>query len=129
MASTSQGWGHDITLATAADLSGAQYAIVRVSAADTCNLASNAAAQDMVGVLQNKPAATGRAAQVRVLGETKVVAGAAITAGDLVTTNGSGRAAAATSGQMILGQAISTAANDGELLRVLLKPFFNGIVT
>lgn len=81
-----------ITLEALADLSGKQYHIMRVAGAGQCNLASEAVDQNVVGILQNKPAASGRAASVAVSGETKAVAGAAITAGDFVTTNEIGRA-------------------------------------
>lgn len=125
----SSGLYETITLAAAADLSGKQFHAVRLSAADTCNLASQAADQNVVGILLNKPAAVGRAATVVTRGEIKACAGAAITAGDFVTTNGSGRLTAARSGDMVLGRAITAGPADGQYFRLNVDPFFNGIVT
>src|SRR3989304_906499 len=97
-----------LTVATAADLSAFQYNVVRGAGAGLCNVASNAADSDMIGVLQNKPE-SGKAASIAFAGLSKVVAGAAITAWDNLTVNGSGRAITVTSGSMCLGQAVEAA--------------------
>lgn len=129
MPQTSTGEVRTITLQAAADLSGKQYHIMRVSAAGACNMASQAAHMHNLGVLLNKPAASGRAAEIAVSGEVKVVAGGAITAPDLLTTNGSGRAAAAASGQAVIGIALTSALADGETIRAMIfPPYFNGNV-
>lgn len=110
----------------AADISAAQYHIVRISDGDKqVNIGSLATHSSMLGVLQNKPAAAGRNATVCVDGPSKVVAGAAISsAGVFFTTNGSGRAVAATSGDMACGRIIETAAANGDVINVLVyKPF------
>lgn len=122
------GGGDYFTLSAkaAGDLTGAQYHFVRYSAADTVNISSQDAAEDWVGVLQNKPNAAGRAATVQFAGETKITAGGSLTVNDLITTNGSGRAAAATSGDMIMGRVQETAAADGDVIRMLIMPFFSG---
>jgi ribosomal protein S8E len=104
------------------DLRAKQYHIVRLSAADQVAQATNAASSTGIfGVIQNKPASL-EAATVAVFGETKIVAGGAITAGVMITTNASGRATAATSGQMVLGRAMVAAASDGEVIRALIHP-------
>ncbi len=117
---------HAITHKAAADLSGKQYHFLRYSAADTVNQSSLSSAEDFAGVLQNKPNAANRAATVIVGGETKITAGGALTVNDLVTTNGSGRAAAAASGDMVMGRVLETAGADGDRVRMLLMPFFTG---
>lgn len=117
---------HAITHKAAADLSAQQYHFVRYSAADTVNVASNAADEAMAGVLQNKPDAANRAATVAKMGETKITAGGALTVNDLITTNGSGRAAAAASGDHIMGRVLETAGADGDVVRMWLMPYFNG---
>lgn len=115
-----------ITHKAAADISGAQYHFMRYTAGDTVNISSLATAEDYAGVLLNKPDAANRAATVAVAGETKITAGGALTVNDLVTTNGSGRAAAATSGDFVMGRVLETAGANGDVVRMLLMPFFTG---
>jgi hypothetical protein len=104
------------------DLRAKQYHIVRLSAADRVAQATNAdSSTGIFGVLQNKPANL-EAATVAVFGETKIVAGGAITAGVMITTTASGRATAATSGQMVIGRALVAAASDGDVIRALIHP-------
>jgi hypothetical protein len=108
-------------MTAAADLSGKQYHFVRGSAAFATNQASDATASSVLGVLQNKPA-SGREATIAFMGGSKVVAGGAITANDIITTNSSGRAATVASGQMGLGRAFEAAAADGDIISCLLFP-------
>ena len=51
---------------------------------------------------------------IGIMGEMKVVAGGAITVHNAITTNGSGRAAAAASNDMLIGVALEAAGADGE---------------
>jgi hypothetical protein len=104
-----------------ADLSVKQYHFVRASADHVCNQASLATASSLLGVLQNKPK-TDEAATIAYFGESKVVAGGAITANVLITSNSSGRAAAAASGDMICGRALEAAGADGEVINALIFP-------
>lgn len=120
-----------ISFLAAADLSAAQYHIMRIAnGVDRVNIASEDVHNSMIGVLQNKPAAAGRGAAIGHSGEGKVVAGAAISsAGIFFTTNGSGRAIAATSGDMIAGRVLETATADGDVIRALyMTPFRLGPV-
>lgn len=107
----------------AADLSGKQYTFVRMSAAGTVNLASevavSAANKVAFGVLQNKPK-TNEAATVAVLGETKVLAGAAAAVDKLITYNSSGKAVEAASGDMVCGRFLEAANNDGDFVSAFL---------
>jgi Uncharacterized conserved protein (DUF2190) len=114
--------GLTITLEAAADLSAAQYKFVKVTAANTVNV-TTATTDKAVGVLQNKPAAAARAATVMVNGVTKMVAGAAVTAGALVMSNASAQAVTATATNQALGIALSSVSNAGEIVTVLLKDF------
>jgi hypothetical protein len=116
-----------ISLQAAASLTAQQFHIVRISAANQCNVASNALGQTTVGVLQNKPAIN-QAAEIAIFGETKLVAGAAIaTVGDYISTNGSGRAIAAVSGSAVMGMALTNPGADGEIFRaVVFPPYFTG---
>lgn len=114
---------HDnaFSLKAGADLSACQYHIMRLSdGVDQVNIASEAVWSGMIGVLQNAPAAAGRGAAIGLPGEGKVVAGAAISsAGVYLTTNGSGRAVIAASGNMVFGRLLETAAADGDTVRCL----------
>jgi hypothetical protein len=113
-----------ISAKAAADLSGKIYHFVRLSAANTVNQASYAADNTLVGVLLNDPK-TGEAATVQIAGIGHITAGAAITAGDPITTNGSGRAVAASSGQWVMGKALESAAADGDVIAAIFNvPFF-----
>jgi len=80
--------GQDIGFLVAADdLSDYLFHGVKITDDFTVNLAS---AGDCDGVLQNKPAAAGRACQIRRTGATKVVLGGTVTAGMPGKTDGSG---------------------------------------
>lgn len=108
----------------AADLTNQQYHLVRLAAADrTVNVASLDTDSGLWGVLLNKPRA-GEAASVLLLGLGKVTAGAALTANALITTNGSGRAVAATSGDYVIGRALEAAAAAGDVITAeIVRPW------
>lgn len=122
------------TLVASGDLSTSQYLFVNVNGSGEVAVA--AAGDPAIGVLQNKPSAQGRSATVRVLGVSKVEAGAAITVGARVASNASGKAVTATAatvdtsdagvasdavvGSNVLGIALEAAAADGDIIPVLL---------
>tara|TARA_Y100001938_G_scaffold150907_1_gene244308 strand:+ start:4879 stop:5265 length:387 start_codon:yes stop_codon:yes gene_type:complete len=111
-----------ITLEAGADLSGDQYKMVKLSAAKTIVLCSNAT-DAPVGVLQNKPG-SGEAATVAVSGACKLLAGGTVNAGDFVGTDASGTADAKTPGsdttEYVIGRALTGAAS-GEVLTALIN--------
>jgi hypothetical protein len=109
------------TLAAAADLSAKQYHFVRYSAANAINQASDAQGSGLCGVLQNKPV-SGAFGTVGMLGISKVVVGGVVTAGDIITTNGSGRAATVRSGDMAAGRALTTSGADGDVISAVIWP-------
>jgi hypothetical protein len=120
------------TFKAAADLRNCLYHIMRFVGAGaganppTTNIASNAAALKavgVIGVLQNAPN-TNEHASIAFLGRSKVVGGGTVTGGQYVTTNGSGRAVNAASGDLTIGVALQTAVTDGEIISVLLQPPF-----
>lgn len=110
----------------AADLSGMQYTIMRYSTAATTVTFANSQggnAEDLIGVLWNKPK-SGEHASIAYSGIGKVLAAGTVTAGVWITTNTSGRAANATSGDLVFGQALEAATTDGEVIGVkLVSPF------
>lgn len=118
----------------AGDLSAKQYLFMEVTTGAVD--AANAAGDFAVGVLTNKPAAAGREANVVMLGPTKVVAGAAITAGALVTTTAAGKAitvspngGGADAGKAILGRAMVDAAADGDIIGIWVNCINPGVAT
>ena len=114
------------TFKAAGDLSGAYRHLVRITdGLETVNIGSLATHSSLIGLLVNKPNAAGRHASVMNTGFERVVAGAAISSvGVYFTTNGSGRAVAATSGQMVAGRILEAAAADGNVVRCqLVVPF------
>lgn len=108
-----------VTLEAGSDLSAGQFKFVLVASDGQVDLVASAGG-DADGVLLNQPGAAGRAAEVAISGIVKVVSGAAVTAGAKVQSDASGRAITAASGDHVLGKALTTTANAGELVEVLL---------
>jgi len=112
-----------ITLPAAADLSAKQYYFVKVNTSGQAALCSGATDRP-IGVLQNTPTA-GQAAEVLVVGGTKVVASASIDEGSLIGTNADGKADAKSPGsdttEYGVGQVILAAGADGEVLTAVIN--------
>jgi hypothetical protein len=113
----------------AADLHLNQYHIVLLSATGTVALAS-AATDLVIGALQNKPEAEGWPAEVVVLGESKLVAGAGgIAAGQYIVADASGHAVGITLGapgdttNVAVGRALE-AADENDVFRAYIFPCF-----
>jgi len=108
------------TMQAQQDLRTFQYRAVRASAADQCQIASNAIGGplEMVGVLQNKPNSLQNAA-VGFHGVSKIVCGSAVTANRLITVQNSGEATDATSGDFAFAMALQ-GGNSGETISALL---------
>ena len=102
----------------AADLSAKQYYFVELGSG-TVNV-TDAITDVPVGVLQNKPDAAGKHAEVAMFGFTKVVAGGAISAGALIGCTTAGKAVALTIGTdtttYVLGRALTAATADGQVI-------------
>ncbi len=90
------------------DLSAKQYHFVTMASDGQVDPTGAGAAAD--GVLQNAPAAAGRAAAVAVVGRVKVLCGGTISANANVASNASGQAVAATTGNIVLGKALEAGA-------------------
>ena len=106
-----------------ADLSDKQYHFVRNDAAGTVNVSSqgNGGAATIVGVLQNKPQAD-EAATIGMLGETKLVAGGSVAVNVWLTSDGTGRATAAASGDLVAGKSLQAAGAAAEVFRAEVFP-------
>jgi len=109
--------GYKFSLIASADLSTHQYKFVDVNASGQAALAG--AGTRCCGVLQNKPT-SGNVAEINHDGISKVVAGAAVTAGNEVMSDASGRAVTATATNQGLGIALQSAGAAGVLIPVLL---------
>jgi Uncharacterized conserved protein (DUF2190) len=102
-----------------ADLSASQFRVVKLGS--TGIAVATAATDNIVGVLQDKPAAAGRACQVMVHGISRVVASAAITKGAFLTATTGGKVVTTTTaGQHIIGTAVEDAAADGDVIACLI---------
>lgn len=106
-----------LSFQAAENLTAFKYRAVRLSSEGFVNVASNAGANTCIGILDNDPA-SGTMARVAVSGTSKIYAGGAITAGVLVTHTASGYATAATSGQLVIGRAITTAGAAGDIITI-----------
>lgn len=113
-----QGEHNIVSLSAGADLSAAQYKAVAVGG--TIAATSTAA----IGLLQNKPAASGRSASVAYAGRLKAYAGAAISAGANLMVTTSGFVITSTSAGNSVGKALA-AANSGDLFPGIFN-FVNG---
>ena len=97
----------------------AQYHIVQSSGAAGNGGLATADTQVLMGVVQN-PVLVEDHITVCPLGHSKLVAGAAISLGARLTSNASGRAVAAGSGDTVIGYAHEAAAADGDIIRAFI---------
>ncbi len=112
-----------VGVTAAGDLSADQHKFVKMTAA---GMALGGADEEVDGVLDNKPAAAGRAAAVAIAPSTvKVLSGAVVAKGDLVKCDAAGKAVPATAGAYAAGRALSAAGAADELITVQLMPFGN----
>jgi len=109
-------FGPYIAFAAGDDLSDKQFHLVSLDESGQVVLAGSGFA---LGVLTNDPRA-GETATVQYTGVARVVAGAALTYLDHVTSDASGRAVVASAGDTVVGLAIGEASGNGDLVSVLL---------
>lgn len=110
-----------ITMEAGQDLSTKQYHFMTLATDGQIDPTAVAGAR-AVGVLQNDPSAAGRAASVGIGGVTKVVAGGAITKGNFIASKNDGRAQVAASTNVMLGIALETSTNNGDIIAMLFAP-------
>lgn len=112
-----------LSFTAGASLAASQYLAVKLSADDTV-VVCNGATDKPIGILQNKPA-SGGVAEVAVLGRTKWISDAALTAGDLVGTSADGQADAKTPGgdvtEYVLGTVLMGTGAAGGYAEVLIS--------
>lgn len=119
MAYDHSGSGITLTLEAAADLSSNQYNFVKLNADGKVVICdANSAGQIPIGVLQNAPDASGKAATVLVVGISKIEAGVAmdegvlIAASDAASSADDGQAVLADASDYVVGQTITAGAAD-----------------
>lgn len=104
----------------------AAYTIVKNDATAGQIVAAAAAADKVMGVTTEVAAAAGERADVIMLGEAKVIAGAAFAAGDLLMSDASGRAitatAAAGANVRTVGIAREAASAAGDICEIIVQP-------
>ena len=106
-----------------------KYRGVELGANETVTQA-NAVNDRVLGICQEEVSAgdatNGRIVDIRLLGISRCIAGAAVTIGNLVTIDGSGRVVnspvAVGTAYAVVGIALQTAANAGDHIDVLLTP-------
>ena len=114
-----------VTFTAAADLSAAanQYKFVKLTASNTVNVCDGATDKP-IGVLQNTPA-SGGAADVMIIGISKVQGDADLSVGNLVGTSADGQADAKTPGtdttEYVVGQVIEDNAAAGGYATVAIN--------
>lgn len=110
--------GFSIPLPSASDYTGgAQFRFVDVLA--TGKAGNPTAGGRVIGVRQNRPKAD-EAMTIMVDGVSIVEVGGAVTAGDLIATNGVGQAVVAAAGNAVVGRALESATGAGIQIAVLL---------
>lgn len=109
-----------LTYPASADLSASQFCFVNINTSGQLALPSGAGV-GCDGVLQDKPKAITQGGSLCVLGQTKVLAGAAVAIGDSISCDSSGRGITTTSTNKVLGKAVSAASAAGQLFTMLIE--------
>ena len=111
-----------ITMIAGADYSdgSAHYRFVVPTSTAKTLVRASAAGANADGICQDEPS-EGHASCIAIGGVSKVIAGAAITAGAKIMSDDQGRAVTATSGNYVLGTAINSAAAAGIVIPVLFS--------
>jgi hypothetical protein len=97
-----------------------QFLCVYISAARVVTVQTSSGG-DVYGILQNTPA-SGQAADVGLLGVSKAVAGAAISAGALLQSDANGRVITQTGSGAVVGRAIEAATAANQVITIELLP-------
>lgn len=112
-----------ISLPASADLSTYQFRQVMIDAGGSVAV-STGSLSATIGILQNKPAAAGVAAQVAIGGVSRCLSGGSVASGDLVKSEGAGLAVVTTTtGNTIAGRAVSPeATGSAQIFELLITP-------
>lgn len=119
----------DITARTHAstDLSASRHKLATMASTQRVDVTGAVATNDATGVFQDNHDAAhpGDAAQVRIFGVTKVIAGDVIACGALLAPSGTvaGRVLTATTGDRSIGRALEAATVAGQVIAAIITPF------
>lgn len=103
-----------------ADLSAAQYYVVKLGSTANSVIKAAAATDSVVGILQNDPA-SGEEAVVGVIGVFKAAGEASITKGDWVAASTTGRVKTTSTGNDdVVGKALEATTTAGDIIPVLV---------
>lgn len=112
------------TFEAAGDLSAKQYYYVKLTSTANRVDVCAAATDKPIGVLQNKPDAAGKNAEVMIVGITKGSANGALSIGDLVGTSSDGQVDGKTPGtdttEYVTGQVLEAASAAGDLITMTI---------
>lgn len=112
------------TFEAAGDLSTKQYFFMKLTATFNRVTTCTAATDVPIGVLQNKPDAVGKAAEVMVVGITKGSADAALSIGNLIGTSADGQVDAKTVGtdttEYVVGQVLEAATAAADIITMTI---------
>ena len=108
-----------VTLEAGADLSAKQYYFVSLASDGQVDATGDGLMA--TGVLQNDPAAAGRAAEVAIAGLTKGTAGGTVAGGAAVASDANGAGVTAATGDIILGTAVAGGAA-GDVISIIFHP-------
>lgn len=103
-----------------ADLSSKQYTFVKKSGAQVVGAA--AATDLVIGVLQNKPSAQGKAATVMISGVSKVIAAEQLAAGVPVYITSAGKVTSTKASNIVVGITETACSGADTVVSVLLSP-------
>ncbi len=109
------------------DLSAKQFHWVKMTANPREVIICNGTTDKPIGVLQNKPDATGKAAEVMVIGRTKVSSDVALSEGDSIGTSADGQTdiktetTAGDTTQYVTGTIIAASGAAGEMAEAIIN--------
>jgi hypothetical protein len=112
----------DVSMLVADDLSAYQYCFVKLSGNTTVTPCTGAT-DDVFGILQNKPNASGQVARVRVMGISRVLigTGGAVTFGQFLGTDADSKGAVKSAAKAKYLGVVVVGANAGEEASVLIQ--------
>jgi len=117
--------GEIVSFMSNANYTDTKYVCVELASGAGKVQITDAAGDSVVGVMQNSPTNTGSAVAVQISGITKVQANAAITKGAEVVCCANGQVRAwATSGEMVIGQALEAATAQGQIIKIKLGQYW-----
>ncbi len=108
-----------VSIPASADLSASQFCFVTVNSG--AQLAVAGAGVSASGVLQDKPNAAGQVGAVGIAGITKLKIGAAVTAGDPLMSDSTGRGITATSTNYQMARALESGTAANQIITALIE--------